>query len=81
MARTRKHPLVAFREANDAMSQAEAAALVGITQAQWSRLENGRAHARPVIAQRIAQLTGMAMESLLNLTDNESVCSTGRRPK
>lgn len=81
MARMRKHPLVAFREANDAMSQAEAAALVGITQAQWSRLENGRSHARPKIAARIAQLTGVAMESLLNLTDNESVAYAVMQPK
>lgn len=81
MALTRKHPLVAFREANDGMSQAEAAALVGITQAQWSRLENGRSHARPRIAARIAQLTGVAMESLLNLTDTDSALDAGAQPK
>lgn len=81
MGRIRKHPLVAFREANEAMSQAEAASLVGITQAQWSRLENGLSHARPRIAKRIAELTGVAMESLLNLHDNESGSDAVRRQK
>lgn len=72
MGRTRKHPLVAFREANDDLSQADAAALVGITQGHWSRLENGKAHARPRVAKKIAELTGVSLESLLNLGDNES---------
>lgn len=67
-----KHPLVAFREANK-LSQAQAAEMVGITQAQWSRLETGVGHARPRIAKRIADLTGVSLESLLNLTDNEPV--------
>ena len=71
MDRPRKHPLVAFREAND-LSQVKAAELVGITQAHWSRLETGRSHARPRIARRISDLTGISLESLLNFTDNES---------
>ena len=77
MGQKRKHPLVAFREANDHMTQAQAASLVGITQAHWSRLEAGLSHARPKIAQRIAKLTGVALESLLNLVDNDSVPNAG----
>lgn len=81
MARTHLHPLVAFRAANDDMSQAEAAALVGITQAQWSRLESGKAYARPRVAKRIAKLTGVSLESLLNLGDNDSVVKPVKRQK
>lgn len=81
MARIRKHPLVAFRQANENMTQSAAAALVGITQAHWSRLETGRAHARPRIARRIANLTGVALESLLDFTDNDSDGFAGKRPK
>lgn len=81
MARVRKHPLVAFRQANDNMSQTEAASLVGITQAHWSRLETGRAHARPRVARRIANLTGVALESLLDFTDNDPGGFAGKRPK
>lgn len=77
MTRTFKHPLVAFREANGNLSQTEAAALVGITQAHWSRLETGEAHARPRIAQKIARLTGVAMESLLDLSDKDPVDRDG----
>lgn len=71
MDRPHKHPLVAFREAND-LSQVQAAELVGITQAHWSRLETGRSHAHPKIAMRISKLTGVSVESLLNFTDNET---------
>jgi transcriptional regulator with XRE-family HTH domain len=72
MSRAHKHPLVAFREAND-LSQTEAAALVGITQAMWSRLEKETAFASPSVAKRIADLTGMALERLLNFGDSDSV--------
>lgn len=71
MVTARKHPLLAFRHANDNMSQAQAAALVGITQEMWSRLERGTAYASPKVAKRIADLTGVALESLLNFGDNE----------
>ena len=77
MRHPHKHPLVAFREAN-ALSQAAAAEMVGITQAQWSRLEHGLTHARPRIARRIANLTGVSVESLLNFTDNDSGLYAGR---
>ena len=63
-----KHPLVAFREANG-LSQAAAAARVGITQAMWSRLETRTAYVGPSVAKRIADLTGIALESLLNFGD------------
>lgn len=46
--------------------------MVGITQGMWCRLENGAAHARPSVARRIADLTGVALESLLNFSDNDS---------
>lgn len=71
MAGTRKH-LVAFREANGNLSQEDAGKLVGITQAHWSRLENGKAYADPKLAQKIAGVTGAPMASLLNLGDNET---------
>ncbi len=72
MARLFKHPLEAFRDGNGKMSQAEAAALVGITQEMWSRLERGTAYASPAVAKRISDLTGIALERLLNLGDNDS---------
>lgn len=68
----RKNPLAAFRKSNNEMSQADAAALVGITQEMWSRLERGTAYASPKVAKRIAELTGCALESLLNFGDNEN---------
>lgn len=80
MTRERKHPLLAFREANGHLSQAEAAAQVGITQAHWSRLEAGKSHCRPRVAKRIAALTGVSLECLLGLSDNEpDLVSMGTR--
>lgn len=72
MLKTRKHPLVAFREANGGLSQSEAAALVGITQSHWSRLENGLAFVKPRVAKRISELTGVSMSSLMNFGDNDT---------
>ena len=69
---SRKHPLQAFREANGDMSQVEAAELFGITQPQLSRLENRRGSVLPKKAQEIAKLTGLALETVLNLDDNGS---------
>lgn len=71
MSRTHKHPLRAFREANGLLSQADAAQLVGISQAMWSRLETGDTHASPKIARRIERLTGVSADSLMDLDDNE----------
>ena len=76
----RKNPLVAFREANGNMSQAQAAELVGITQAMWSRVESGKAHASPSLARRIANLTGVSLESLLNFGDKEQAENAGSAP-
>lgn len=76
MALVTKHPLEAFRLAHG-LSQTEAAKMVGITQPMWSRLESGRFYARPSVAKRIADLTGVALESLLNFGDSEP----GDRPK
>lgn len=76
MALVTKHPLEAFREANGKLSQTEAAKLVGITQPAWSRLESGKFFASPALAKRISELTGIALESLLNFGDKES----GDRP-
>ena len=57
--------LLAFREARR-LSQVQAAALVGISQAQWSRLESGLSGARPRIARHISKITGVPLETLLN---------------
>lgn len=79
-----KHPLVAFREANGKagrpMSQEEAAALVGITQSQWSRLESGE-KVGPKIAKLVADLTGIDRDLLVNWGDNESGPPQGDPPK
>jgi transcriptional regulator with XRE-family HTH domain len=77
MARLHKRPLVAFREANG-LSQEAAADLVGITQAHWSRIETGKRHAAPRVARKIARVTGVALESLLNFSDNETVSHAGK---
>lgn len=74
MDRPHKHPLVAFREANK-LSQTEAAQLVGVTQGLWSRLETGAGYVSPRVAKRIADLTGVALESLLNLGDDNDPVS------
>jgi transcriptional regulator with XRE-family HTH domain len=69
----RKHPLRAFREAHDpALSQAEAAKLVGIDQSMWSLLETGKGYCRPRVAKRISRLTGVSVDLLLNWDDNEA---------
>lgn len=73
MVHTRRRPLLVTFRASRAINQTEAGALVGITQSQWSLLENGRAFASPRVANRIAKLTGVTLESLLNLGDNDSV--------
>ena len=65
-----KHPMLAFREANG-LSQADAAKRVGITQEMWSRIETETTFASPRVAKRIADLTGMALERLLNFGDND----------
>jgi transcriptional regulator with XRE-family HTH domain len=74
--------LLAFREAKR-LSQAEAAALVGITQGMWSRLETGRDGARPAVARRISDITGVPLERLLNFgtADDESGVFAGVRQK
>lgn len=73
-----KSPLRAFRDAHDGMSQEAAAALVGITQAMWSRLESGKSHASPRVARRIERLTGVAADSLMDFGDNEPVTVPAR---
>lgn len=69
MALTHKHPLLAFREANG-LTQDQAAELVGITQAMWSLLEARKVYASPAVAKRIAELTGIDRDSLLNWSDD-----------
>lgn len=54
------------------MTQAQAASLVGVTQAHWSNLEAGKVYARPSMARKISDLTGVPVESLLNFSDTES---------
>lgn len=80
MAHGRKHPLAAFRKTKG-LTQVQAAALVGISQPQWSNLEHDLVYASPKIAKRIATLTGVPMERLLNLTDNDSGAYAGGAPK
>lgn len=72
MTRHLKHPLKAFRDGNK-LRQYEAAALVGIPQATWSRLERGLQYVEPRLAKRISDLTGIKLELLINLTDKGSV--------
>lgn len=73
MASTFKHPLVAFREANR-LSQSDAAALVGVTQGLWSRLETGDVFAGARVARRISKLTGVSIDRLMDFEDdNEPV--------
>lgn len=64
---TRAYPtLAAWREAKR-LTQREAAAHVGITQAYWSMLENGHAAPRPELAKKLADETGVALETLLGI--------------
>lgn len=80
MVLIRKHPLLAFREAN-ALSQQQAADLVKITQPMWSLLEAGKAFASPAVANRIAELTGIDRDSLLNWSDDNGTASNaGAQP-
>ena len=83
MSHGHKHPLRAFRDANGQMSQEAAAALVGISQAMWSLLEKSKKHASPKLARRIAQLTGVSEETLMDFGDNESAepVGTGSRKR
>lgn len=68
-----KHPLRAFRETHDPpLNQTEAAALVGVTQSMWSRLEAGLTFCRPSLAKRISEVTGVSMDLLLNFGEDES---------
>lgn len=67
-----KHPLLAWRDGHD-LSQAQAASAVGIAQSQWSRFEHGLDYPGPKTAKRISRITGIALEVLLGLIDNEPV--------
>ena len=51
------------------LTQDEAAAFFGITQAHWSRIENGVGGARPGLARWISRVTGVPFEQLLNFCD------------
>ena len=64
--RRRSGSLKDYRTAEQ-ISQAEAAARVGITQAEWSRFENGTRRPQPDLAERIAKVTGVAVLTLLRL--------------
>lgn len=66
-----KHPLLAFREANN-LNQAQAAEMVGVTQEMWSLLERRKAFASPTVAKRISEKTGVSFEVLLNFSKRES---------
>jgi len=85
MGRLARRPfatLLAFREAQKPpLSQEDAAKLVGITQAHWSRLENGLVGASPRLARRIAEKTGVPAETLLDWGEDESSAYAARSPK
>lgn len=85
MGRLRHRPyssLLAFREGRTPpLSQTDAAALVGITQAHWSRLENGLVGASPKLARHIADVTGVPAETLLNWGDDDSSVYAGVSPR
>jgi transcriptional regulator with XRE-family HTH domain len=72
--------LAAWRDDAD-LSQVEAAELAGITQAHWSRLENGAAFASPQLAKSLSKLTGVSLETLLGIADSESGSYSGGRQK
>lgn len=61
------------------LSQEDAARLFDITQAHWSRLENGEVGASPKLAKKISKRTGVPMERLLNFGDDDSGVGAVRR--
>jgi transcriptional regulator with XRE-family HTH domain len=71
--------LLAWRE-DAQLSQAEAAARFGVTQAMWSRYEDGLAAPRPKLAQKIAAGTGVRLEIVLGI-DTETGRDAGELPK
>lgn len=83
MGRLRRRPhssLLKFRE-DHTLSQDDAAFLVGITQAHWSRLENGLVGASPRLARQIGDLIGVPAETLVNWGDDDSSAYAGVSPK
>lgn len=77
MATLTEHPLVEYRRRKK-LSQVEAAARVGVTQAFWSRLENGEAFASIPLARHIAKITKVDWLRLVNLGDDEKVAHAGK---
>jgi transcriptional regulator with XRE-family HTH domain len=69
MRRRRHSNLLAYRLALG-LSQEEAAAQVAISQVHWSRLERGHVRPSPDLAQRLAELTGVSILTLLGLDDS-----------
>lgn len=72
--------LLKFREDRE-LSQADAAALVGIDQSHWCRLENGETFAGPKLAKKLSELTGVSLETLLGIADDDSGVHAGGRQK
>ena len=74
--RTSRHPLLVFREThNPRLSQAAAATLVGISQPYWSQIEAGEKFCSPRVARRISDLTGVAVDYLLDWADDRANCA------
>lgn len=77
------HPLALYRSGHrPPLTQAQMAARFGVTQSFWSYLESGSAFARPALARKISQATGVNPDVLMNYGDNESAARPrARRPK
>ena len=58
--------LKAYRRANH-LSQRDAAALVRVTQSEWSRIERGQRRPHLPLAKRIAKRTGMSLLKILGV--------------
>jgi transcriptional regulator with XRE-family HTH domain len=58
--------LRAFRLARQ-LSQREAGELFHVTQVEWSRYERGLRRPRAKLAQKIAKVTGVPLETLLGI--------------
>lgn len=66
MGRKRPHPLKTFRKAYG-LNQAAAAAQFGVSQAQWSRWENGLRRPSSKLAKKLIRETGVSLEVLMGM--------------
>lgn len=64
--RPRHRTLKAWREAT-ALSQRDAARLLGLSQPGYGKIELGQRHPRPALLKRIIQTTGVSVEVLTGI--------------